>query len=1091
MTRTPDARTADNAHINALHVLMAMGWRYVSPGEVRTRSESTSEVILKDVLIDELRKRRFVRMGETRPLSTNAIDHIARELDSPGMNEGLLGASERIHDRLTLGVTTPEFVRDKKYLPTIPIIDLENTGNNRFHVTERMAIRVSNGGRSRRPGIVCFVNGVPIAVIEAGGSDPRDPDRDVIAEGISRQIRNQKSEEIPLLYAYVQLLFSVDGRGGRYGTTGASAPFWAKWRERDFDETLFARIKNTPLPTTGKNRLFAHRDPETRDHFEELWSGSLAPTDQDRLLISLLKPERLLEFVRFFILFDRKAGKVAARYPQAFGVKRLVAHVTGERSGSAREGGVVYHAAGSGKSFTMAFLLKTLLLHDDLKGCRVIVATGRIDLEQRLTGIFRSSGAFREQAMINKKGQDLRVRTGKELAGRIGKGNERILFSMINKFNTASRLPECYNASPDIIVLVDQGPRFPGVENRERMRRTLPNAAFIAFTGAPPLEKDKTSNTFGPIVHHYTARQAVEDGAATPLLYEERPPTSDMDESAVDQWFDKITRDLTAEERSGLKQSLAGAFYGSKNRIERIALDIGVHFSRRVKSMGSGLKGLLAADSKKSAIHYKRSLDRVGLVTSVVVIAPPGDPEGDEGEQESQTPEVLEWWRENAGGQKEEAFVRGVLNRFAADDGPDILIVVDKLLTDLDEPRASVLYIDKPLERRDIIPTVARVNRLHEDRRWGLLLDYRGILKKLDASREEFQDPETGTRWGWAVDDIDGLYRPVGVECKRLPLLRDRLLAVFGDARGKRDMQQYRRLLIPRRREDEMGETHDIHRKTRDDFHNAFSEFSACLDLALGSWSLHKEGIVSGADLRAYTEDHRFFAELRRIAALDELETLKYKGYDTEVHRFEERTEKGAEAREARAVYSASESGNEDAPEAWSEDKIRVETDLLRARVTRTIGHGIEDDPYARDVYSERLKEMNIEAEAMVSRPLDRFRLFKAFEEKVEKRQVDSIPAALARNRSARAFYGVFRLVLGDDSFEKMEASERQDYIDQAFVIDHVVGAAVAAHSLNPENVAAEIGKKILPGLYNLFRKDMDMVRKVIKRVNRIARAQK
>ncbi|MCP4691900.1 MAG: type I restriction endonuclease subunit R, partial [Desulfobacterales bacterium] len=348
MTRTPGAMEVHGAHIDALHILMAMGWRYISPGEADARRASPYEALLKEVLIRELRKRRFPDQGEERSLSTSAIENIARDLESPGLNEGLLAANERIYHRLARGVAATEFMDGKFRRPMIPIIDWENPGNNRFHVTEKMAMRVSNDGGSRRPDIVCFVNGVPLAVIEARPLDPGAPGRDRIAEGIFRHLRNQGNDEIPLMYAYAQLLFSVNGLDGRYGTTRTPARLWARWREEDFNEALFKGFKNARLTRTKRDRLFAGLEPAERDFLEESWARRREPTDQDRLLISLLKPERLLEFVRFSILYDRKMGKAAARPHQVFGVKRIVERVSRVWPGRGREGGVVWHAGGGG-----------------------------------------------------------------------------------------------------------------------------------------------------------------------------------------------------------------------------------------------------------------------------------------------------------------------------------------------------------------------------------------------------------------------------------------------------------------------------------------------------------------------------------------------------------------------------------------------------------------------------------------------------------------------------------------------------------------------------------------------------------------------
>ena len=510
----PETKELFSSHIPALHVLMAMGYHYLSPDEARrARGGNNAEVLLREVLVEELKKRRFTWKGQDYPLSTNAIDEIVRQLASPGLGEGLLTANERIYDRLTLGITVIEFIDGKRAQPTIPLIRWDDPGRNQFHVTDEFEVLNTSGTGTRRPDIVCFVNGIPLAVIEAKRPDPHNPRKDMITQGVSQHLRNQGVDEIPHLFAYAQLLFAVNGLDGRYATTRTPARFWALWRDEDFEEPVFHQLKNADLSPAQKQSLFGHRPQSIRDYFEQQrQQGVLLPNGQDRLLISLLCPDRLLEFVRLFILFDKKNGKFAARYQQFFGVKRLIERVNRKDRHGVRAGGVIWHTTGSGKSFTMVLLAKALLLHDALKACRFVVVTDRIDLEDQLSKVFVNTGALPTKREIQKA----RANSGRDLARRIGHGTERILFSIINKFATAARQPECQNLSADLIVLVDEGHRSHGGETHQRMRQTLPNAAYVAFTGTPLLKAEKTANIFGPIVHAYSMQRAVEDSMVTP-----------------------------------------------------------------------------------------------------------------------------------------------------------------------------------------------------------------------------------------------------------------------------------------------------------------------------------------------------------------------------------------------------------------------------------------------------------------------------------------------------------------------------------------------------------------------------------------------
>ena len=666
-------------------------------------------------------------------------------------------------------------------------------------------------------------------VIEAKRPDPHNLRKAMIKEGISQHIRNQGVAEIPNLFAYSQLLFSVNGLDGRYGTTRTPAKFWALWREEDLDKALFDEIKNRELSEGQKGELFNNRPEWMRSYFDQQRAqGRLLPTGQDRLLISLLSPVRLLDFTRLFILFDKKNGKIAARYQQYFGIQRLIERVSRKDARGVREGGVIWHTTGSGKTFTMVFMAKALILHEALKQCRFVVVTDRIDLENQLSRVFANAGALATARDIERA----KARTGKDLAERIGKGSERILFSIINKFATAAKQPECHNPSSDMIVLVDEGHRSHGGESHERMRQALPNAAFIAFTGTPLLHKDKTTNKFGPILHAYTMQRAVEDGTVTPLLYEERIPELGTHAKAVDSWFERITEGLTDRQKADLKKKFAkkGVIYQSESRIELIAHDISDHFT---KNIPDGMKGQLAADSKLSAIRYKKYLGEIGLVTSAVVISPPDTREGHSEVDESQLPEVQQWWQENVGSQSDESYTKEVVRRIGEEDDPQLLIVVNKLLTGFDEPRNAVLYIDKPLKDHNIIQAIARINRLHEQKKFGLLIDYRGILKELDTALEAYQELEERTQGGFDIDDLAGLYRQTSTEYKRLPMLHEQLWRLFEEVKNRGDLEQFRQLLIPHYEEDETGVDYDVRQKPREDFYEVLRDFSLCLEVAL------------------------------------------------------------------------------------------------------------------------------------------------------------------------------------------------------------------------------------------------------------------
>lgn len=1083
---TPKFQEEYSAKLPALMLLTNLGWSFLSPGlALAARGGKVDEVVLRQVLRSELQKRTFTFAGKNYPLSEKSIDNLIAEVCSPALNEGLLTANERLYNHLLYGISVTEFVDGKKASPTIALIDWQNPVNNSFVFTEEFTVTRSSGVESRRPDIVCFVNGIPLVVIEAKRPDGNSKKGPTIDEGISQSLRNQRHDEIPSLFAYSQILLSINGNEGRYGTCGTPAKFWAAWREEDISDAEMYAIKNKTLKDEQLASLFSHRPAKDLDWYQSLTAaGEIAVTGQDQLLISLLSPSRLLEMTRYFTLFDKKAGKIIARYQQVFGIKRLIERINTRSSTGGREGGVIWHTTGSGKSFTMVFLSKALILHESLKQCRIVVVTDRVDLETQLSKTFASGGE-----LAGKKDKEAAMATsGKRLAEQIGKGTERIIFSLIQKFNTATKMPECVNNSSDIIVLIDEGHRSQGGENHIRMKQALPNAAFVAFTGTPLLKDDKTTNKFGPIVHAYTMQRAVEDQTVTPLLYEERIPDLDVNERAIDSWFERITEGLSEEQKADLKHKFAkkGQIYGADDRIRLIALDIANHF---VKNIDEGLKGQLACDSKASAIKYKKYLDEAGLFESAVVMSPPDSREGNTAVDEATTPEVTQWWKDNVGSQDEQAYTKHLIERFDKDDSLKILIVVDKLLTGFDEPKNAVLYIDKPLKEHNLIQAIARVNRLHPKKKFGILIDYRGILAELDTTIQKYQDLASRTQGGYDINDITGLYNQMSTEYKRLPQLYKQLWAIFDGVKNKNDIEQLRQVLVPKI-EEFGGELVDVHLKVREDFYEALTAFTSCLKVALQSATFFEDKSFSDQDRLHYKEMVKQFSSLRQMVQQDAGERIDYDEYAEQVKKLLDKHVVGVEVKESGGVYEVGKMGQKQQPEDWSEDKTRNETDIIKTRVTRMIEQELRDDPYAQEAFSKLLRQAIEEAEKLFDHPLKQYMLFREFEEQVQDRRLNDIPDAFTGNRHAQAYFGVFKKVL-PEALAVLDSQVQDKWIKVAFEIDQAVETSVAENSINPQNIEADIRKKLLPRMFQECKAiggGMDQAKKIVEMIVQITR---
>ena len=247
MNTTPQGNEQHSSHIPALATLINLGWAFLPASKCQVLRGSQREVVMKSVLERVLRRRRFEFKGESYSLSNQGVDQVMREITTPSMAQGLMAANQSVYEMLTLGITVTEFIGGKKATPTIHLIDWDNLDNNEFHVTEEMEVLSAQGTHTRRPDVVAFVNGIPLAVIEAKRAASGNPNKDMVEEGISQNLRNQRNDEIPYLYAFAQLLFSVSGNHGRYGTTHTPTKFWSTWKDEEFNDQTVHAIKNRPL----------------------------------------------------------------------------------------------------------------------------------------------------------------------------------------------------------------------------------------------------------------------------------------------------------------------------------------------------------------------------------------------------------------------------------------------------------------------------------------------------------------------------------------------------------------------------------------------------------------------------------------------------------------------------------------------------------------------------------------------------------------------------------------------------------------------------------------------------------------------------
>lgn len=354
-----------------------------------------------------------------------------------------------------------------------------------------------------------------------------------------------------------------------------------------------------------------------------------------------------------------------------------------------------------------------------------------------------------------------------------------MITTVIDKFEAVTKAKLKLD-SPDIFVLVDESHRGQYDVLHTNMRRVLPKACFIGFTGTPVAKGQKnTIAKFGGLIPPvYTINDAVADAAVVPLLYEGRDVPQMVDGEQIDRWFDRITATLTKDQAADLKRKFSSTSQLNKaeQKVAAIAWDVSAHF---VNSGWKGVfKGQLVAPDKATALRYKKHFDECALVTTEVLISAPDDREGDDDVHKENKLEVVKFWRSmvgNSGRFKDEADYNKILiQRFKYGEEPDIIIVVDKLLTGFDAPRNIVLYLTRRLKEHTLLQAIARVNRVWEGKDYGYVIDYAGVLHGLSEALDIY-----GSLAGFDREDLDGMLIDVSAETARLPQLHSELWGVF------------------------------------------------------------------------------------------------------------------------------------------------------------------------------------------------------------------------------------------------------------------------------------------------------------------------
>ena len=604
-----------SSQIPALQLLINMGWQYLTPSDaLALRGGRESNVVLTGVLEPWLRERNRINYkGANHAFSDGNIrEAVERLVNEPF--QSLMVTNERLYELITLGTSLTQTIDGDRKSYSLHYIDWQHPERNVYHVTDEFSVEKRGSHSTRRPDIVLFVNGIPLVVIECKRADKEHHGEKAVALGIEQLIKYQREDEIAQLFAYSQLLMTISPNDALYATTATKKKFWALWNEeesgvnlpgslsvdsdvygstasRKVDAAIHSLI-NQPIDDATKNHLYDWREYhwQIRKHFDEL--GERLPTAQDRLLHALLRPQRLLEMIYQFIVYDDGTKKIA-RYQQYFAIKATIDRVAHRNAQGTRTGGVIWHTTGSGKSLTMVMLAKALSLHPTIANPHVVLVTDRVNLDDQIYGTFHACGKSVVQADSGKHLVRL-------VTGALEEGEKRgdVITTVINKFDQAARR-QIKDDGVNIFVLVDESHRSQYGSMHTKMQRVFPNGCFIGFTGTPLTKREKsTAEKFGSFIHKYPMRQAVSDRAVVPLLYEGRIVEQNVDKRQLERWFERATAHLTDEQTADLKRKMSRseAVNATEQRIQEIAYNVALHYEQNWQ--GTGFKAQVATPVK-------------------------------------------------------------------------------------------------------------------------------------------------------------------------------------------------------------------------------------------------------------------------------------------------------------------------------------------------------------------------------------------------------------------------------------------------------------------------------------------------------------